>query len=150
MPKHIFTVVVRGHSVDVQTNNITLFSVLEEIGAQEVPFAFPGFAVVTLWKRQPGEEGVRFVQHTSLIDPSGKEVLKTDITLGFEKPRQRSIIIMQGAPFSTTGEHHIEVRIRREDSQESALVTEYPLEVRLLRPDEKSKLLPAAEAAHGS
>ena len=150
MPKHIFTVVVRGQSVDVQTNNITLFSVLEEIGASEVPFAFPDFAVVSLWKREPGEEGVRFVQRTSLVDPSGKEVFSADITLGFEKSRQRSIVIMQAAPFATTGEYHLVIRIRREGGEEWSLVTDYPLEVRLLRPDKSANLLPTATSSHGS
>ena len=130
MPEHIFTIVARGLTVDAQTNTLTLFAVLEEIGTPHLPAAVFELSVVTLWRRKPGEEGVGFVQQTRFIDPSGEETAHLDQSFRFEKPRHRMIGQVHGFPIRTAGCHRIEVFVRRDDvSSWGAPVASYPIEV---------------------
>lgn len=130
MPEHVFTVAARGLTIDAHTNNLTLFAVLEEIGAPHFPAAVFELGVVTLWRRMPGEEGVGFVQQTRFIDPSGEEIARMEQAFRFDKPRHRMIGQVQGFPIRTAGCHRIEVLIRRDDDPSwDAPVARYPYEV---------------------
>lgn len=42
MPTHVFTLAAIGHAVDAQSNNITLFSVLEQVGGRAYLFNYRG------------------------------------------------------------------------------------------------------------
>jgi hypothetical protein len=130
MPEHVFTVAARGLTVDAQTNTLTLFAVLEEIGAPHFPAAVFELGVVTLWRRMPGEEGVGFVQQTRFIDPSGEEIAHLEQTFRFDKPRQRMIGQVHGFPIRTAGCHRIEVLVRRDDQPSwGEPEANYPIEV---------------------
>lgn len=143
MAEHVFTVVARGHAVDAQTNTLTLFCVLEQIGSPQVPFAFPELTVATLWRREPGEEGVGFIQRTRLMDPEGKEIFHGDSSFRFDNVRQRSLVTLQMAPFHRLGCYRVEVLLRRED--ETAWCSpkaSYPIEVSLVPEAEGKELFP--------
>ena len=132
MPEHIFTLVARGHAVDAQSNTLTLFSVLEEIGTPLLPAAVPDFSVVTLWRRQAGEEGVSFVQRTRLVDPCEKEIFHMDSQFRMDKLRHRLLGIVQFVPFEQPGPHKVEILVRREDEQPFRTAATYPIEVNVV------------------
>jgi hypothetical protein len=145
MPEHVFTVAARGLTVDAQTNTLTLFAVLEEIGAPHFPAAVFELGVVTLWRRIPGEEGVGFVQQTRFIDPSGEEIAHLEQTFRFDKPRQRMIGQIHGFPIRTAGCHRIEVLIRRDDEPSwGPRVACYPIEVTSTNAQQQPSLLDAS------
>jgi len=130
VPTHIFTVAARGYAIDSQTNNLTLFCVLESLAAPEFPFAIPELTVVTLWERSSGEEGVPFIQRTRLVDPEGAEVFCSDSSFRLDRARHRNILTVQMAPFRTVGYHRIEVLVKKEDQGGwPDPVASYPLEV---------------------
>ena len=141
MPEHLFTVVARGHAVDAQTNNLTLFSVLEEVAGSNLPFAVPDTTIVTLWKRRDAEEGVTFIQRTRLIDPEGNEVFHGDSTFRLDKPRHRNIVTVEMAPFFRAGCYRVEVLIRRDDEEKwSSPVASYPIEISARVPAAREEL----------
>ncbi len=131
MPQHVFTIVARGHAVDVQSNALTLFSVLEEIGAPGLPVAVPQVSIVSLWRRQEGEEGAAFVQRTQLMDPDGNEVAHAECSFRLERPRHRVLSRINMVPFQRAGCYHFEILFRPEDQTAWSRVCSYPIEVRV-------------------
>ena len=143
MPEHVFTVMAVGHSVDVQSNTITLFSVLEQVGASGLPARMPPFTVATLWRRTSGEEGVSFAERIRIVDPEGEEIVDTENSFTFERPRQRVLLTLGNLPLKKTGVHRLEVYIRR-DGEETwgEAVTRYPIDVVAAGPPSDENLLP--------
>ncbi|MBE3070486.1 MAG: hypothetical protein IMZ55_16310 [Acidobacteria bacterium] len=129
MPEHVFTLAARGHAVDAQTNTLTIFSVVEEIGAPGLPVGIPQLSVITLWRRQKGEEGVAFVQRTRLVDPTGSEVFHFDQEFRLEKARHRSLGTVEMLPLEKPGAYNIEVQIRKADDATFSTVATYRLDV---------------------
>jgi hypothetical protein len=122
-----------AHSIDAQTNSLSLFSVIEEIHLPGPPSFLMNFSVVTLWKRQPREEGVRFTQRVRILGPEGEPVVETDVDFAMERVRHRVLLTVAGTPFKKSGCHSIEISLRRSDEQEwPAPTVRYPVEVRMV------------------
>ena len=139
MPEHIYTFVSRGVSVDVLTNSLSAFSLLEGLSVSGLPRAVPELAVVTLWLRQPGEEGVPFEQRVSILDPTGHEVAHSDSLFTFDAPRHRVLTLLTMVPFAHVGMYRFEVCLKQKgDSCWSPPVARYPIDVRLARPDDRT------------
>ena len=139
MPEHIYTFVSRGFSVDVLTNSLSAFSLLEGLSVSGLPRAVPELAVVTLWLRQPGEEGVPFEQRETIIDPGGHEVAHSDSSFTFDSPRHRVLTLLTMVPFAHVGTYRFEVCLKQKgDSSWSSPVARYPIDVRLARPDDRT------------
>jgi hypothetical protein len=146
MPEHIFTIAARGHSIDVQTNILTLFAVLEELPAPpRFPVVYPELSVITLWRRLPGEESVAFVQRTRFLEPDGEESGYFDQTFRLDRPRHRMIGEIRLFPIRKTGCHRIEVLIRRDDEPSwGRPVACYPIEVTATNAQQQPSLLDAS------
>jgi len=133
LPEHVFTIIALGHAIDTQTNGVTLFSIVEEIGWPFLPVAVPSLSVVTLWRRLEGEEGVAFVQRTRLVDPSGEEIFHQDQSFRMDRQRHRNLGMIQMVPFQAYGCHRLEIQLRKEDERSFAFVFRYPLDVNLIK-----------------
>ena len=145
MPEHVFTLAARGLSVDNQTNTLTVFAVVEQLGAHAFPAAVPEMALVSLWKREPGEEGVAFVQRTRFVDPSGEELGLVDQSFRFEQPHHRMLTHIRLFPVRLSGCHRIKVQIRRDDDPNwGAVVASYPIEVVAPQAESSETLLDAS------
>lgn len=133
MPEHVFTVVSQGLALDAQSNRLTLYALIEEIGTPGLPVAVPEINIVTLWKRQPDEEGVSFSQRVRVVGPDDSVVAEYETPFTMEKPRHRTLGRIQMALFEKTGEYRIEVSLRKQgdDQNLSTLLASYPIEVSL-------------------
>lgn len=129
MPEHVFTIVARGHAVDAQTNTLTAFCILEELAAEGFPVAVPELTVITLWFRRSGDEGVTFMQRTRLMDPSGEEVFRGDLSFRMDKRRHRNFVKVAMVPFKEQGTYTLEILIRRDGSDSWQSAARYPLDV---------------------
>lgn len=146
MPEHIFSVVTCGYSVDVQSNTLTLFSIVEQVNSPVIPFNFPGFTLVTLWHRNDGEEGATFEQQTRLLDPDNNQVSEFSQSFVMNRLRCRVISQIVNVPFRKTGLYNLEVYIRSEDSQEwSGVVARYPISVAIVESEHEPSLLSTDE-----
>jgi len=147
MPEHVFTVVARGLSVDAQTNVLTLFGIVSDIGSPVLPVAIPELSIVTLWRRQAGEEGVGFIQRTQFVDPDGNEVAHFDTSFRFETMQQRILGQLTMVPFQRSGCHRIRILIRCDDSLDwQAVAASYPIEI-TLHPTSAPSLFKTTNAA---
>ena len=147
MPRHVFTLAALGHAVDAQTNTISLYSILEQIGGPTLPLTLPSFVIVTLWHRNEGEEGVKFVQRTTLVDPDGNETFHQDADFEMPKPRHRIFLAVAGAPFKKSGVHQIRVWLRRSDEEDwQRDIAAYPIDVRVTEIHSVTPLLKNQEA----
>ena len=113
MPEHVFTIPALGHAIDAETNNLTIFSVLEQLGSAAFPFVVPQFSIVTLWERRPGEEDADLEYSMRVIDPNGTEVVAGVQPFRLVQPRHRMVVKVAGARFMVAGTHRIDVRCRR-------------------------------------
>ncbi len=131
LPTHVFSIVARGCSVDVHTNGLTIFSVLEQVRVQaEFPVAIPELVIATLWERLPDEEGVTFTQRTRFLGPGDEEIAHYDTSFCFDHPRHRVFGHVSMFPIRKPGRHRIEVLIRRDDEAAwGAAAASYPIEV---------------------
>ena len=119
MPQHVFTVIARGHAVDAQTNQLTLFGVIETVGAPSAPVRLPEISIVTLWSRNEDETGIEFVQRTRLLDPSGNQEQCFETNFRLDRPRMRIIAQLTGVRFESSGTYHIEIGCRAADGVET-------------------------------
>lgn len=131
-----------GHAVDAQSNTITLFSVLEQVGGPNLPLALPTFVIVTLWQREEGEEGAKFFQRTRLIAPDGEEIFNLEADFRLHKIRHRMFLTVGGTPFKMEGRYNIEVSIRREEAGGwGEPVAVYPIQVAIAEAPSATPLL---------
>jgi hypothetical protein len=144
VPEHTFTIAALGHSVDAQTNNMTLFSVLEQIGPPQLPVRLAQLTLVTLWRREEGDLGVEFTQRLAIMDPDGEEVASLEQSFVLDRPRLRTFSVVGNLTFSKMGTYRFEVRLKRADEQEwGAPVACYPLDVMIASaPDDQQLLRP--------
>ncbi len=133
MPEHIFTVVARGHSIDAQTNQVTLFGVVEAVGASALPVVVPELAIVTLWCRSDGDEGAEFVHRVRVLGPAGDELTAFEAQFRFDKPRMRMVGQLRACRFEREGRYHVEITVRPVDQPNawSPPCALFPIEVQL-------------------
>lgn len=134
MPEHVFTLVARGHLIDAQTNQLTVFGIVEAVGSPSLPLVIPEMTVVTLWQRRNGEEGAEFMQRMRLVAPDSTELDTFEAKLRFDKPRMRMIGQLRGFRFEQEGLHRVEITVRPADEENawSPVQASYPIEVQLI------------------
>ena len=122
MIRHIWSVICQSHSIDKESNNISLFNVLEQVKFSPTPVAADydeadfvmislSFEFVSLWERLGDDEteqtSVRLVVH----DPDGKRVGPDERQMSFsvEKARQRTIVRVASFPYSKPGRYEFSI-----------------------------------------
>lgn len=135
MIRHGWTVLCTRSSVDSESNNISLFDLLEQLTISE-PQQGPGIAVfphevVSLWTRDNlGEGGVaetRFVIVAPDATRTEGPALSIDLT-AFHRSRMRSRA--PGLPIQGAGLYWIATELRQGENPQWAEVGRIPLEVR--------------------
>jgi hypothetical protein len=132
MIDHIWTVVCSASVVDRNTNNISLFNVIEQI---RIPAHYqPDSAVAipldvsTLWSRHeidtPSQERARL----SLLSPSNEELRQQDFEIDLrESARHRSRIHFNVLPVGGHGKHVFRVELWNEQEAEWECVADIPV-----------------------
>jgi len=127
--KYVWSILASSSSVDKQTNNVSLYNLLEELTllksevAQKqkeakgafLPVVFP-FQLVTLWER--AETGVIDAQaKIQLVDPGGKTL--TDALYNFkieaQQERNRFIANFNAFPFTQEGVYEFKTLLKKGD-----------------------------------
>ena len=132
LPLQASTIVAKDFVVDANTNTISIFSVVERIGASVSSIRLPELVLLTLWRRNEHELGSTLVQRVRLLNPDGDEILSEDVPFQGDNPRHRINARMQMLPFDTSGVHVFEISVRADDVEEwGEPVARYPIEVAL-------------------
>jgi hypothetical protein len=88
MPRCYLLAVVQGSSIDMFSNNWTLFSLVEEVQVDQFPATLP-FEIHTYWTFAPDEVNVDFEQRLVMVPATGDEVSSVPIPLRSTTPRLR-------------------------------------------------------------
>lgn len=118
-------------------NGLSLINVLQSVtvltgsAGQEMDEATKAAArrewtVVSIWQREPGDEGQRFEQRMALIDAGGKAHMQGVTEFELTKTFHRLMGRIPGFP-SDAGEYTLVVSLKRADEQEWAQKGQYPL-----------------------
>jgi hypothetical protein len=108
-----FFVVSEGVSVDQLTNQLSLFSVLEEVRSPDFPFVLPSAAAVSLWMKEAGDDDRDFqcLLRVTLTDGSQREFTSN---FRFSARRHRVILKIQGFPLNEPGVLRFEMLLNGE------------------------------------
>lgn len=140
MIRHIWSVLCSQSVIDVQSNNTSLFNVIEQLAVvmkkskapeEKVPVLPISLDLVTLWERgdldQGGDKGQATVD---IIDPTGKRLGGQDINVDVSVARRcRTKLTFMGLPITTSGRYIVRVSIREGAEVQPRVVTEIPIEV---------------------
>ena len=132
MPELLYAIVAKDFVIDAENNTISIFNIIERIGASVSSVRFPELVLLTLWQRNENELGSTLVQRVRLLKPNGEEVFSKDVSFRGDHPRHRVNARMQMLPFDSSGAYVFEISVRADDSQEwGEPVARYPIEVAL-------------------
>jgi hypothetical protein len=146
MAEHIWSVLCSKSVIDKDTQQVSLFDVLEALHIQlEEPIKSPGlirFAteVVSLWVRSERDAEETATTKCEVITPDGESVHAAEMALDFsEKRRFRSIFRAEGFPLHGSGVYKFKVSVKDGASEEWRLAALLPIEVTVKSPNpEKS------------
>lgn len=124
MIKHLWSIACSRTSVDKESNNISLFEVLEQFTLSGGPIQQQGkkgvvpilFEIVSLWTKDHENEAVKGRGRTVLVAPSGAEtpMLEFDIDLSRHQ-RLRTINRITGLPIGEGGRHDFRIDLQVND-----------------------------------
>ena len=134
MIKHVWTIVCSKASIDTQSNNVSLFNVLEQINIQdlvkpEFVLAF-NFEVLTCWIRENPETPCKGRQRLAFIDPMNKQLahIELDINLA-QTERARNRFQINSLPLTIPGRYFFRTDLQIEGESDWQTVNQYPLTV---------------------
>lgn len=148
--QHAWSILCSGVSIDRQTNNLSLFNIIEQIKipknrlveAEEngvkklaVPMAFN---LVTLWRRVVSDTVEEAEVEISLVDPNGGIRKISEYKLNFPAKIQRIRVPIQWAGIKTdsSGVHIFKISLKENRQKSFKEVGEAYLNIEIL-PDEK-------------
>jgi len=137
MPNHVWSVLCQSTSVDQQTNNLSIFQVMEQVqiagGVPELPagerFALISMpaVLVSLWERTE-DDPERASGRIKFRGVDGDElVVSPPFPLALESSRLRTTWTLQGVPFAGAGRYQIDVEL--EDDEGWTTVASIPLQI---------------------
>ena len=138
--EHIWTVLCTASSVDSQSNNITLFNVLEQLNisrkndappldvknGEPLPFQME---LISLWRKLGINEKVAGVVKNVLINPLGQEVGSQIMPLEIKSPNRRMRTRVQINGVQITGPGYYTWQVRLVDGKSEHIVANVPFEI---------------------
>jgi hypothetical protein len=133
--RHVWTVLCSKASVDSQSNNISLFEVIESVQYKtQNPFTFPTEVpfmgtLVTLWARQRADQPVNGEMRVRLFGPDANELLAFNSAINLSSAsRMRNLSSIQGLRIGGNGIHEWEISWRME-GDDWQIAAHLPLEI---------------------
>jgi len=139
MIEHIWTVICSDAIIDQDTNNISIFNILEQVNIPEeaVKTQVIGINVelLTLWIRSDLSKPATGMSQVNLVAPNGEVIQSSESALDlsrFERLRSRSLY--QGLPYKGDGTYQFVVEYRPDDQTDWQQKASIPLKVILANP----------------
>jgi len=136
--RHVWSVLCTKSSIDSDTNNISLFEILEQIQVSQFPEP-AGDAItvvpmpvelVSLWTREPVGEPQQGECRLTMYSPRGKSLSSPPQVMDLSKYRRfRSRFQIPGLPLDGPGLCEVEVQFRGGSEAEWNTVARVPIEV---------------------
>jgi hypothetical protein len=149
MIRHVWTVFCSSSAIDRDTNQVSLFDLIEQIRVQlaapppagEKAVVPAQFQVVTLWTRGDGNEAESAPTRLRLVTPNGHELLKSENNVDLTEHQFRRVRLnLAGMPYVGDGRYHFLVDLR--DGDDWRVVADVPVQFEVV------VQLPTAEPAN--
>lgn len=155
--EHVWSILCGQSTVDSQSNNASLFNIIEQvslnktffdaIAEKEMGLAQVPMELVTLWKRRDLNNKDRQTIEVKcvVVDSAGKELAAVEYSaeLTSEKRRLRSNLKFSGIPVSkNVGEYHLNI-LQKTGSGKYEMVGSVPVEVVEKRFEEEESVISA-------
>jgi hypothetical protein len=124
--ENLFTVLCTGSAVDVDTNSVSLFNLVERLTlpapppqSDQIPFVPLPLTIVGEWIRTKSEPNEAQL-NVQILDPSGQPLLKDQppITFSFQSHlRARARVNLPGFPIRGEGDYQIVLEIMVEEKE---------------------------------
>jgi hypothetical protein len=113
MPHLEYFVACETISIDQSTNRVSLFNIMEELGAGTLPSLIPALTLIAAWDLDPSEMGQDFGVTFRVHSPNGEQ---RDFQSNFTatRSRQRTFLALQGLPIEALGPLRFEVLMNGE------------------------------------
>lgn len=140
--EHIWSVVCSNSSIDQETNNISLYNVLEQVNIaaadlekmaskDKIVLSFM-YEIISLWQKTARDQDVNRIGKIECVDPDGNKLDEREFEIAMKKGinRLRTIAKVNGFRFTKPGVYNLNVSIKQSDDS-WAKVASLPLEVRV-------------------
>ncbi len=147
--KSIWSILCQESSVDANTNNISLFKVLEEIKFElkieeldklkndpnfdpKKPFFLPFTSqLIILWKNLSTKKDFEFPVKILLKDPDGKKIQDMTNSFIFQdgKERLRTVISLNGVPLTKPGEYIYSIMVKQNKNEDFEEIATVPIKI---------------------
>jgi hypothetical protein len=149
--QHAWSLLAAGVSVDQDTNNLTLFNVIDQVAiprnqlvemptldGDKKPAAPIGFILVSQWRKLKDNIATDADAIIELLDPDGVVRQKVDYKVNFSEKieRLRSRIQWNGVRVTTSGVYTFRISLREKGKKEFSPVGETYLKIEILEPAE--------------
>jgi len=144
--QHVWSILASGVSVDQESNNLTLFNIIEQIvipknkliemtvvGGEKKPAVPVVFVFVSHWKKLKDNIAAKAVVKIELLDPMGemRQKAEYDLELAEKTERLRSRVQWNGVRVTTSGPYTFKISLKEEGEKEFEQVGEAYLKVEL-------------------
>ena len=152
MIKHAWSVLCQKTVIDNDSNNISLFDVIEQLGVnvevkdpKKVPkkINIPiDYEVVSLWLTLKREKTLNADIKVTIVDPNQEkvEVFQQKLKILPKFKRMRSRLRVKGLVVEKPGDFTFKVEIKEENEKEFRLVAELPLEINLTKQTKSGRM----------
>lgn len=98
-----YFLVCKSISIDVETNEISIFHILEDIFPVEIPFDIPELVAVSSWLADPEDEGQDFQAALKIIPPGESEGKEFFRNFTVSRKRMRALHGVKNIPLTQPG-----------------------------------------------
>ena len=135
MIDHVWTVYCSNTVIDRETNNVSIFNIIEELAIKDAPkpdgvIGLPT-ELVTLWVRSEPEEPAVGLSRMSFLSPSGESLISLEYEIDLKKSeRLRYRIHLQQIPLRESGRHKFLIELKTNEDQDWQRVSSIPFIVK--------------------
>lgn len=144
---HVWSVLTLQSSIDDETNELSMFKILEELnvtskekltlsksGVLKTPLGLQvGFQLITLWKKLDPKKAVKFDARIEYVDPSGTahQPFDHEISIPSGKTRARHRFNVSSILVNQSGEYRFVISARDKKRKVFNHVIDVPLDITL-------------------
>ena len=105
-----YFMVAESISIDVNTNRVSIFNVIEDVRCTSFPQVIAQIAAIVSWNREDGDEDQDFQAQLNIRGPMGRGPFELLCNFRFERSlRMRNQFVLNGIPLISEGELQVEI-----------------------------------------
>ncbi|MBE0682192.1 MAG: hypothetical protein IH589_09785 [Anaerolineales bacterium] len=134
MIDHVWTVLCSRSVIDIETNNVSIQDVIEQLNIPGDPkpdglLAIP-FEIISLWARSESKMPKQGLERITFITPSEKSTIVAESPIDLSTAeRQRNRIKFPGLPIAEEGRHYFQIEYKQDDDSEWIKATALPISI---------------------